>query len=131
MPIRFECTHCPAKYDVADDMAGKTILCRSCEKRGTVPSAATPPPGSAPRPTLPAAAALRQVALPTRRSFLTPALAYGVPAGLLVFAGIYYWSRPFPWERLRDPRPGEPGGPPARPPGDAPKDNPPPGGQAK
>lgn len=48
MPIRFECPHCKAHYEVADDLGGKMIMCRVCQKRAPVKSlAAASAPGSA------------------------------------------------------------------------------------
>lgn len=43
MPISFECASCNASYEVGDDLAGKTVLCRECERRGKVPDPAAPP----------------------------------------------------------------------------------------
>jgi hypothetical protein len=33
MPIPIECPGCNAIYEVADDLAGKEVLCRECERR--------------------------------------------------------------------------------------------------
>jgi hypothetical protein len=114
MPIFFECSSCSIKYEVADDMAGKTILCRQCEQRGKVPGVV--PAGNPAR-----AAALVGTARgqkpPTRRKALEWGLG-GAVVGLVGFAMIYYWSHPLPWELKRRPRPTNPaeadaGGPPA------------------
>jgi hypothetical protein len=102
MPIPFQCPKCRARYEVADAMDGKTILCRECEERVSVGGQA--------------AGGTKL----TRRNALA-ALAYGVPGGLLVVAGIYYWSRPLPWERAHR------GDDPPFPPG-PPRGGPPPGG---
>jgi hypothetical protein len=40
MSIRFECSHCKVGYEVADDLGGKAIMCRECQKRGQVPDPA-------------------------------------------------------------------------------------------
>jgi hypothetical protein len=85
MPSRFECRYCGSAYDVADAMAGKTILCRACEQRSQVPAAAaatTPPvrgrpPGVSATPS------------PTRRRALL-AVAGLLPLGLLG-GGAYVW----------------------------------------
>ncbi|MGH7173062.1 MAG: hypothetical protein ACRELF_04785 [Gemmataceae bacterium] len=36
MTIRFDCPSCKANYEVADDLGGKMIMCRLCQKRGPV-----------------------------------------------------------------------------------------------
>jgi DNA-directed RNA polymerase subunit RPC12/RpoP len=38
MPVEFRCGECAAVYDVADDLAGKTIRCRECNIRNQVPA---------------------------------------------------------------------------------------------
>jgi hypothetical protein len=40
MAIQFECPHCKVGYEVTDDLAGKMIMCRACQKRGSVRSLA-------------------------------------------------------------------------------------------
>jgi DNA-directed RNA polymerase subunit RPC12/RpoP len=42
MPIQFECSGCKTTYEVADDLAGKAILCRTCQHRGQVKSLGAP-----------------------------------------------------------------------------------------
>jgi DNA-directed RNA polymerase subunit RPC12/RpoP len=42
MPVPFTCSACGAAYEVADDLAGKAILCRECQARGQVPAPAAP-----------------------------------------------------------------------------------------
>jgi hypothetical protein len=91
MPFHFECPNCRAKYDVADDMAGKTILCRECEKRVPVKRPGT----SAVRAAPPAAAAPGML---TRRKAVLIAVGSVVPAGLMAWVMGYYWKRPLPWE---------------------------------
>jgi DNA-directed RNA polymerase subunit RPC12/RpoP len=41
MPLSFRCVECGAEYDVADDLAGKTIRCKQCRAvgRAAVPQA--------------------------------------------------------------------------------------------
>jgi hypothetical protein len=130
MPIPFECPKCQAKYEVADAMAGKTILCRKCDQRVPVGGQAAAA-GDTHTP----------AGVPSTRRKVLLALAYAVPAGLLVTAGVYYWSRPLPWERARrgedpffpggpPPGGGPPGGgpPPGGPPPGGPPGGPPPGG---
>lgn len=41
MAVRFDCSHCKATYEVADDLAGKMIMCRVCQKRAAVRSLGT------------------------------------------------------------------------------------------
>jgi DNA-directed RNA polymerase subunit RPC12/RpoP len=36
MPVPFECDHCHAAYEVAEELSGKEVLCRECEKRSLV-----------------------------------------------------------------------------------------------
>jgi hypothetical protein len=86
MPFHFECPKCREKYDVADDMVGKTILCRKCEQRVPVR-----PPATRVAPV----AAGGQT--PTRRKALLIALGI-VPGVFLGVAGTYYRHHRFPWE---------------------------------
>jgi hypothetical protein len=39
MPIRFDCPHCKANYEVADDLGNKMIMCRVCKQRALVKTA--------------------------------------------------------------------------------------------
>ncbi len=60
MPVNFDCPSCKATYEVADDLAGKMIMCRVCQKRGPVRSlTATTSP-----------AASKSSTEPSRRNFL-------------------------------------------------------------
>jgi hypothetical protein len=138
MPILFDCRYCGVKYDVDDDMAGKPIMCRECERRCTVPglpksakatAVLPPPPGGK-------ASVPRVGGQPIPRETLLWTLAAVVGVGLLVFTGVYYWSRPFPWEihkaAPRDKGPRDGFGPPRDgPPGKGPPGKGPPGGQMK
>lgn len=36
MPASFECDHCHAAYEVAEELSGKEVLCRECAKRSLV-----------------------------------------------------------------------------------------------
>jgi hypothetical protein len=36
MPVPFECAHCHAAYEVAEELSGTEVLCRECEKRSLV-----------------------------------------------------------------------------------------------
>ncbi len=94
MAILFVCPECRAKYEIDDSMAGKSMVCRECDQRCTVPgSSATPAP------------AIRKKLPSAPPNGLWVALAT-VIVGLMGFAGIYYWSHPLPWERLgRQPLP--------------------------
>jgi DNA-directed RNA polymerase subunit RPC12/RpoP len=49
MPIPFKCPSCKVEYQVADDLAGKPIICRECNHRGQVSGSAPP---AAPRTTV-------------------------------------------------------------------------------
>jgi hypothetical protein len=44
MAVRFDCSHCKANYEVADDLAGKMIMCRVCKKRAAVRGSSAQPP---------------------------------------------------------------------------------------
>ncbi len=93
MPIHFECPNCRAKYDVADDMIGKNILCRNCEQRVAVQR----PGAGVARTAAPAAAASGAVS--RRKAVL---IAAGIlPVGFLGWFMGYYWKRPLPWERVK------------------------------
>jgi hypothetical protein len=122
MTITFACPHCSAKYEVADAMAGKSILCRECEQRGQVPGPAV---AAAARPAVGAG----QENPWTRRNVLKTSLTLAVPITLWA-AFAYYWQGAHPPEipRRRPPpdtaadnaagndNPGgaNPGGPPGR-----------------
>jgi DNA-directed RNA polymerase subunit RPC12/RpoP len=41
MPVPFRCSGCSASYEVADDLLGKKIACRECNRRAVV---SAPPP---------------------------------------------------------------------------------------
>jgi hypothetical protein len=47
--ILFACPSCPAIYPVSEDLAGKSIRCRKCDRRCTVPEP-DPDPAPPPRP---------------------------------------------------------------------------------
>ncbi len=36
MPVPFECEHCHASYEVTEELSGKEVLCRECDKRSLV-----------------------------------------------------------------------------------------------
>ncbi len=66
MAVKFECPNCKAGYEVADDLANKVILCRVCQKRGTVRAAgakATPSSGGVPSVALPSSKPSRRQTL--------------------------------------------------------------------
>jgi hypothetical protein len=92
MPIHFECPNCRAKYDVAEDMVGKTMLCRECEQRVPVHVTATAGKAVAAKGTAASAGA------PTRRNAVLIGLAGFLPGALLGWFGGYFWKRPLPWE---------------------------------
>ncbi len=87
MPISFQCPHCKTVYDVADDLAGKFIMCRGCQKRGAVST----PSGKAPNATAPASATS-----PTRRNFLTIA-GWGLASVGAIATGALLARKP--WKR--------------------------------
>ncbi len=60
MPVNFDCPSCKATYEVADDLAGKMIMCRVCQKRGPVRSLTATT----------TSAASKSSAEPSRRTFL-------------------------------------------------------------
>jgi hypothetical protein len=93
VPIHFECPNCRAKYDVAEDMVGKPMLCRECEQRVTVAASA-----AAAKPVHPALkAAAASAGDVTRRSVLIGVASF-LPGALLGWMGGYFWKRPLPWE---------------------------------
>jgi hypothetical protein len=115
MPIPFDCPHCKTRYEVADDLAGKWIMCRGCQKRGPVRSPA-------------AAGASVAVAKPSRRQAIrivawTLASLGSIGAGALLARRPWrHWrssaetaSEDSPDRRGRR-RGGPPGGPPEPPP---------------
>jgi hypothetical protein len=129
MPIAFACPSCKARYDVTDELAGKSILCRVCQKRGTVPAAPAKPaePAKAAAPAQPAAPIN-----PTRRRVL---LMVAGGLGAIITGAVLARH---PWKHWGDPPPaspddpgrrrgpggrgkgGGPGGDPKRPPGPPP-----------
>lgn len=135
MSISFACPSCKARYDVTDELAGKSILCRVCKKRGTVPAA----PAKAAEPTKPAAEPAKSTVPakpatppnPGRRRFILMAVG-GLGA---IITGAVLARRP--WKHWGDPPPspddparrrgpggrgkgGGPGGDPKGPPGPPP-----------
>jgi hypothetical protein len=68
MPVRFDCPHCKANYEVVDDLVGKMIMCRVCKKRATVRSVS----GTMPTPSLTttATASKSSSADTSRRNFI-------------------------------------------------------------
>jgi len=110
MPTHFNCPNCKANYEVADDLAGKMIMCRVCKKRGPVRSL-TAAPSSVAMPAAGIAAATT-----SRRNFLYAAFFLASMGAIGVGALL---ARP-PWEqgnenpdewpggqRRRRPQPGE------------------------
>jgi hypothetical protein len=66
MTLRFDCPSCKANYEVADDLAGKIIMCRVCKKRGKVQSSPTQTSSA----TAQQAASLSAASSLSRRNFL-------------------------------------------------------------
>lgn len=132
MSISFACPTCKARYDVTEELAGKSILCRVCQKRGTVPAAPAKPaePAKSAEPAKPAAPPN-----PSRRRFIlmaTGALGAILTGAVLARRPWKHWGDPPPASpddpaRRRGPGgrgkgggPGGPGGDPKRPPGPPP-----------
>lgn len=102
MPISFACPSCKARYDVTDDLAGKSILCRVCQKRGTVPAASAKPaePAKAAVPAQRAAPAN-----PSRRRFILMAVG---GLGAIITGAVLARH---PWKHWGDPPPASPDDP--------------------
>jgi hypothetical protein len=83
MALLFECLHCNSRYAVADDMAGKTILCRECEQRSRVPDRQGRVPERVP-------ASER----PTRRRVLAIGVAGLLPVMVLGTSAFFWGSAP-------------------------------------
>lgn len=90
MAVRFDCPTCKANYEVADDLAGKMIMCRVCKKRGSVRSLGAPASALA----MPAAGAA--TAPVSRRKFLPWAGLFLASLGAI---GVGVLSANPPWER--------------------------------
>ena len=100
MAIRFDCPSCKTNYEVADDLGGKMIMCRVCQKRGPVRSlTGTPAPSTV----------LSSAALASRRKFLL--VGSGVLASLGAVATGAVLAQWRPWRKWGDRPPGGPGGP--------------------
>lgn len=112
MAIRFDCPSCKSNYEVADDLGGKMIMCRVCQKRGSVPKATATALSTA---TLPSAG---KSSAASRRNFLL--IGGSILASLGAIATGALLARR-PWRHWGEPPPPE--GPPWRrpPPG---KDSP-------
>jgi len=80
MALRFDCPSCKANYEVADDLAGKMIMCRVCKKRGLVRSLSAPAASAMLPAAGPAAALSRRNVLPLLGLFLASLGAIGVGA---------------------------------------------------
>ena len=107
MSVHFDCPSCKAKYEVADDLAGKMIMCRVCKKRGPVKS--LPATGASKTPSL--AAAAPEASSMSRRNFLPIA---GLVAASLGAIGVGALLARQPWDRgddkkgrFRGPRPDD------------------------
>ncbi len=93
MPVGFQCPNCKARYDIAEDMVGKTMLCRECEQRVSVPA-----PGAANKPAHPALKAAVTAGDVSRRKMIVVGVSTFLPGMLLGWLGGYFWKRPLPWE---------------------------------
>jgi hypothetical protein len=92
MAVRFDCPNCKANYEVADDLAGKMIMCRVCKKRGSVRSQSAPASSLA----MPSAAAESSV---SRRNFLPLAGLFVASLGAI---GVGALLARQPWERGKE-----------------------------
>ncbi|HEY7326735.1 MAG TPA: hypothetical protein VH592_03790 [Gemmataceae bacterium] len=102
MAVSFNCPSCKATYEVADDLAGKMIMCRVCKKRGPVRSL-----GAAGSSATLAAAGSSMAATPSRRNFLPIAGLFLASLGAI---GVGALLARQPWDRS-DPRDDWKGGP--------------------
>jgi|SRR5579884_902705 len=93
MAIRFDCPHCKANYEVADDLGGKMIMCRVCKKRGSVRSL------SAPASTLATPATGAAAGSMSRRNFLPLAGLFLASLGAI---GVGALLARQPWERGKE-----------------------------
>lgn len=95
MAVRFECPGCKANYEVADDLAGKVIMCRVCKKRGPVRSLAA----AATAATTPLAASASAGAPMSRRNFLPIVGLFAASVGAI---GVGALLARAPWERGKE-----------------------------
>ncbi len=93
MAVRFDCPHCKANYEVADDLGGKMIMCRVCKKRGSVRSV------SAPTTSLATPGALAAASMSRRSSFLPLAGLFVASLGAI---GVGALLARQPWERGKE-----------------------------
>jgi hypothetical protein len=112
MAVRFDCPACKENYEVADDLAGKMIMCRVCKKRGAVRSlsaaASSPAALAASSPSV--AKTSRRNFLPLIGLFLASLGAIGVGAVLARQPWAHGRERPEDGpdgRRRRGPRPGD------------------------
>ena len=98
MPISFQCPNCKIVYDVADDLAGKFIMCKGCQKRGPVRSLSGQASGST--------ASTASAASPSRRNFLTITVWSLASVGAIA-TGALLARKPWKWRQytteLRNP----------------------------
>jgi hypothetical protein len=93
MSVQFNCPSCKATYEVADDLAGKMIMCRVCKKRGPVRSLTAAGSSAA---SLSAAGTSLATATPTRRNML-PYLGFFLASLGAVGVGALLARQP--WDR--------------------------------
>jgi hypothetical protein len=105
MPVSFNCPSCKANYEVADDLAGKMIMCRVCKKRGPVRSLAAATSAA----TL-AAAGSSMGETPSRRNVL-PIMGFFLASVAAVGVGAILARQPWDRSDPRDDWKGGPGGP--------------------
>ena len=104
MPVHFNCPNCKATYEVADDLAGKMIMCRVCKKRGSVGKSTAAASSAA---TVPGAGQSLATAMPSRRNLL-PIVGFCVLS--LAAVGVGALLARAPWESGSDRQDDWPGG---------------------
>jgi hypothetical protein len=100
MPVRFDCPSCKANYEVADDLAGKMIMCRVCKKRGPVRSLSAPASSAT---TLPAARQALAAATPSRRNLLPFLGLFLASLGAIGVGALFARYPPSEWFAGEDP----------------------------
>jgi hypothetical protein len=106
MAIQFECPNCKTAYEVADELAGKFIMCRGCQKRGPVRTLSGKPASGGGL-----AAAVATASPPTRRNFLMYGVCVAASVGAIVTGAVLARKPWRAWTQTTDPRGFGPGGP--------------------
>ena len=106
MSIQFECPNCKTAYEVADDLAGKFIMCRGCQKRGPVRTT-----GGKPASGGGLATAVATASPPTRRNFLMMGVFAAASVGAIVTGAVLARKPWRAWSSSTDPGGFGPRGP--------------------